>query len=156
MTTTQERRRMGSRSTKSERKMMTKKRRLRENRKYDNPNRQTNLVYVLWPLESGRYSLTLAPPSWRLVLSVDPPIVVIFAVGREEEGGEEKKEERRRRRERRKKREKEGERKGGRKKMLWEHHYSRLLSNSRATPTNCNGYTSMVSLYLETPSHSGS
>ena len=59
--------------------------------------------------------MTLAPPSWRLVLSVDPPIVVIFAVGREEEGGEEEKEERRRRRERRKKkREKEEEEREGR------------------------------------------
>ena len=49
MTTTQERRRMGSRSTKSERKMMTKKRRLRENREYDNPNKQIWYTYFdLW------------------------------------------------------------------------------------------------------------
>ena len=58
--------------------------------------------------------------------------------GREKGGGKEKEEE---------------SRKG---ECYREYHYSRLLSNSRATPTNYNGYTSMVSLYLENPSHSGS
>ena len=61
------------------------------------------------------------------------------------EEGERKEEGRRKRKSQRKERE-----------CYREYHYSRLLSNSRATPTNYNGYTSMVSLYLENPSHSGS